>query len=284
MNTSRGWEDAIRSYLRGQRAADAPMTTLNTRRQHLEHLARRVDAGPWELTSDALLDYVTAQSWARETRRSRRVTFLSFWRWAIDDGRAIANPADALPHVRAAEPHPMPVPDGMYLAALARADDEERLWIDLAAEHGLRRAEIAVVHSSDLVPTLIGYDLRVHGKGGKPRDVPLTSAMERALLARSEAQGAGFLFGGDVDGHVSPRWVGRRVGRLLEAPYTIHKLRHRAATRFYVFSGGDVYVVARLMGWANPAMVPVYVAMPDERLRATVERASRGGAPLTRAA
>ena len=50
---------------------------------------------------------------------------------------------------------------------------------------------------------------------------------------------------------------------------------HRAATRFWEHSAGDPYVVAELMGWANLAMVRVYVAIPSERLRAVVEGASR---------
>lgn len=166
---------------------------------------------------------------------------------------------------------PRPVPDRVYLEALIRADDDEALWIDLAAEHGLRRAEIACIHSDDLVETLLGDDLVVHGKGNKRRAVPLTRPMARALRAR----GAGWLFPGDYEGHISPRWLGARVSRLLEGNWTIHKLRHRAATRFWTLADADPYAVADLMGWANLAMVRTYVKQPDDRLRRIVEGASR---------
>jgi len=95
--------------------------------------------------------------------------------------------------------------------------------------------------------------------------------MYRALAARGE----GWLFPGDDDGHISPRWFGKRVNRLLELPWTIHKLRHRAATQFWLAADGDAYAVAELMWWANIAMVRTYVQIPDTRLRGIVEGASR---------
>jgi len=270
------WAEAIDKYVKAHRARGDAETTLYTRRQHLEHMARRVELGPWEIDGDALVDYAGAQPWARETRRGRRATFDSFYRWAKRTGRIKRNPVKTMERVRAGEPSPNPVPDAVYLAALFRADADEALWIDLAADHGLRRAEIARIHSDDLIPTLLGYDLLVHGKGNKIRRVPLTSAMHRALADR----GAGWVFPGEIDGHVSPRWVGVRVGRLLDGTWTIHKLRHRAATRFWVVSGGDSYAVAELMGWANVNMVRTYVQLPATRLREIVEGAARAGSAL----
>jgi integrase len=74
---------------------------------------------------------------------------------------------------------------------------------------------------------------------------------------------------------VSPRWIGKRIARLLPGDWTIHKLRHRAATRFDEASGGDNYAVARLMGWSNLNMVPVYVKRRDDHLRGIVQAAAR---------
>lgn len=274
------WSTAIDDYLAAQRAAGYPPTTLYTRRQHLQHLARRAHTGPWQLTGDDLTGYAAAQNWERETRRGRRVTFVSFWSWATTTGRTSTDPTATLPRVKATDPNPRPVPDRVYLEALMRADHDERLWIDLAAEHGLRRAEIARIHSRDITPTLLGYDLDVHGKGGRRRLVPLTPTMARELLAK----GDGYVFPGDEDGHVSARWLGKRVGRLLDGAWTIHKLRHRAAARFWAISGGDPYLVASLMGWANLNMVPVYVPKPTDRLRAVVLGASRAHSPVRQTA
>jgi len=277
---SPSWALAIHAYLTAQAGTGAPRTTLYTRRQHLQHLARRVESDPWALTTDDLLGYMAAQNWERETRRGRRTTFASFWGWAVSTGRTDRNPVDGVAKVRPGDPNPRPVPDRVYLEALVRADADEAVWIDLAAEHGLRRAEIACIHDHDMIETLLGHDLVVHGKGGKLRTVPLTRAMARTLLARAHQLGGGYLFPGDDDGHISPRWLGKRVNDLLEGDWTIHKLRHRAATRFWVQSQGDPYAVADLMGWASLNMVRVYVKLPDDRLRGIVEGASRAGRPL----
>jgi integrase/recombinase XerC len=271
MTISDAWVGAIAAYLRAQRGAGWKPTTLYARRQQLEHLARRVGPDPWSVTGDDIEDYVGEQEWAQNTRRSRYAALVGFYDWGVRRGHVSASPAVVLPQVAAAEPYPNPVPDDVYLAALLRADADEALWIDLAAEHGLRRAEIAQVHSDDLRPTLLGWDLTVHGKGGKLRVVPLTSPMAGALLER----GAGYAFPGGDHGHVSPRWLGRRVSLLLGGVWTIHKLRHRAASRFWVMSGEDPYAVADLMGWANLNMVRVYVRLPSDRLRRVVEGASK---------
>lgn len=279
MTLSPAWSGAIESYLMAQRAAGWKPTSVYARKQQLEHLARRVGPDPWKVTRDDLEGYVGGQEWAQNTRRSRYAAIAGFYGWGRRRGLIKRNPSKVLPEIDAAPPDPNPVPDDVYMAALSRADADEALWIDLAAEHGLRRCEIAVIHSDDLVPTLLGWDLTVHGKGGKRRVVPLVSAMASALLER----GAGYAFPGAVDGHVSPRWLGRRISVLLGGPWTIHKLRHRAATRFWSLAGGDQYAVAELMGWANLNMVPVYVRLPSDRLRSIVDGASKWR-PLERAA
>ncbi|MFJ3423583.1 tyrosine-type recombinase/integrase [Leifsonia aquatica] len=233
------------------------------------------------MTTDDIAGYIASQNWERETLRGRRTTLASFYSWGVARGYIESDPTEPIAKVKPGSPNPRPVPDRVYLAALARADEVEAIWIDLAAEHGLRRAEIAVIHENDLAETLLGHDLQVHGKGGTDRIVPLTRAMARALLARADALGNTYLFPGDDHGHVSPRWLGKRVNMLLDGDWTIHKLRHRAATRFWINSEGDPYAVADLMGWASLNMVRTYVKIPDDRLRSIVEGASRTGRPLT---
>lgn len=280
MTISGEWATAIQDYLDAITAAGHRPNTIAARRQQLQHLARRVEVGPWALDHRQLVAYLGAQEWARETRRNRVSGIEGFYDWAAQRKLIArkARPTKGLAKLKPSDPQPRPVPDQVYLEALIRADPDEALWIDLAAEHGLRRAEIACMHSTDIVPTLLGYDLIVHGKGGKDRLVPLTAAMARALLERGE----GWLWPGNDGGHVSARWLGKRVNRLLSGAWTIHKLRHRAATRFYVTAQGDPYVVAELMGWASIAMVRTYVKLPDDRLRNVVESASRTGVPIVR--
>lgn len=259
-----GWAVAIAEYARAQAAAGASPNTIHSRIQHLQQLARSVDVDPWELTTESLLDWAGAQTWANETRRGRYNTFRSFWGWAKAAKRTKRDIAKRLPKVRPGDANPRPVPDRVYRKAMMRASDRERLWLELAHDHGLRRGEVAEVHSSDVFEDLIGHSLLVHGKGSKDRVVPLTPSMAQRLLELPE----GWAFPGDYDGHLSPRWIGKRVTMLLGGDWTMHKLRHSAGTRFYLH--GDLAIAQKLLGHASPATTMIYVKLPDERLRNTV--------------
>ncbi len=262
--TPSAWSEAIQAYLTAQRASGAPSTTCNTRRQHLEHLARRVDAGPWSLTADELVTYAGEQVWKAETRRGRRTTFRSFYAWAHATGRAESNVALALPRVKPAQARPRPTPDRVYRAALANADDRLKLILRLAHDAGLRRAEIAQVHSRDLFEDLHGWSLRVHGKGDKERDITLTPRL--ALELRTLPPG--WAFPGDDGGHLSPRWVGKLAAKVLPDHWTLHTLRHSFGTR--VFAASDLAVAQEALGHASPATTRIYVEVPNDRIRAAV--------------
>lgn len=259
------WIRIIELYLTAQLVLGSPLTTLTTRRQHLEHLARRVTTPPAETTGETLVAYVESQQWARETKRGRRTTLLSFFGWAVEAGHLPSNPALMLPRVKPGSPNPMPAPDRVYREALIKASARERLMLQLAAEMGLRRAEVARVHTSDLFEDLVGWSLVVHGKGDKDRVVPASPRIVTALRAMP----AGYVFPGDDDGHLSPRWVGKLVTNLLEGNWTMHKLRHRFATMAYGIDR-DAFTVQELLGHASPATTRLYVKVPNEALRRTV--------------
>lgn len=53
------WRKAIEGYLAHERAGGKRTSTSSARRQHLEHLARRVNVGPWQVTADILSDGVS---------------------------------------------------------------------------------------------------------------------------------------------------------------------------------------------------------------------------------
>lgn len=127
-----------------------------------------------------------------ETRRGVRASLTRFYGWGVATGLTEANPAASLPKVRAAAPSPRPAPEIAYREALTRADDRGRLILRLAAEVGMRRAEVAQVHSRDLIEDLEGWSLIVHGKGGRQRVVPLPDA----IAAEIRRRGQGYLFPG----------------------------------------------------------------------------------------
>lgn len=276
MRTLHIWAAEVEGYLAAKRAGGAPTTTLYTRRQHLMHLAIRVEATPWELTADELVTYAAAQRWEPETRRGRRQTFLSFWRWANDAGKTTANPALRLDRVAPRPPSPRPIPERIFKEALVMAPERERLMLRLAGDMGMRRSEVAVVHprndveehsvwDDELGDWVSAWCLRVHGKGSKERTVPLTPLLTAALRSADD----GYLFPGNDHGHLSPRWVGRLIADLLPDPWTMHSLRHRFATKAYAIDN-DAFTVQQLLGHASPVTTRMYVRVPDASLRRTV--------------
>lgn len=266
------WADAIGNWIRHLRAGGMRRDTLYTYRQRLERTARHVGIpDPWTVTDEDLLDYFGEQDeWETETRRGHRTSLRSFYAWGAERGHIDRSPALTLPRVKPAEPNPMPAPDSAYLPALAAADDREVLMLRLAAEHGMRRGEIVLVNTAtDLIEDLLGWSLLVHGKGGKERVVPLLDEVAALLLELQR----GWAFPGGVGGHMSARWCGTLVNRLLPGTWTIHKLRHRAATQWWESSEHDLLLVAELLGHASTDTTMRYVKSAQTRHRSVVNKA-----------
>lgn len=252
------WVPALVRWVLELEATGRSPASVALRRAHVSQLARAVRSSPAELDVEELLAYLASRSWARETRRSHRASLRSFFHSCDRDDLV-----ELVPRVTPAEPLPRPTPDAELAAAMALADDRTRLVLRLAAEAGLRRGEIAQIHAHDLGRDLLGDELLVHGKGGKLRTVPLDAGLAGAVRRRAAG---GWLFPGGVDGHLSARRVGELAVGVLPAPWTLHSLRHRFATRAHDATG-DLVAVSRLLGHASVATTQRYVATGADRLR-----------------
>jgi integrase/recombinase XerC len=266
------WESAIYDFLSDREAAGKPATSRRSYKSALEHLARGVTGGPFEQTRSTLREFIVAHpEWSNETRRSRRGTMVLFYDWAMEEGLMSVNPARQLPKVRASKPHPKPAPSDAYQRALQLAAPRERLMLRLSHEMGLRRAEVARIHSRDLWEDYGGgYVLAVHGKGSKVREMPVPDSLARELTQLPE----GFVFPGKRDGHLSAEYVGKRVAELLPGEIHMHHLRHSYATRLYQATG-DIVLVQGALGHANPNTTMSYVLTDNmSKLRAQMEAMS----------
>lgn len=148
--------------------------------------------------------------------------------------------------------------------------------LTLAAEAGLRRAEIARVHRCDLTRGPAGAELLVHGKGGKLRVVPigddLAAAIEKGVDQIDIPDG--WLFSGTDDGHLLPRWVGKLMAGALPDHWTAHTLRHRFATRAYRGSR-NLRAVQTLLGHSSVATTERYTAVDHDEIRAAAMASRR---------
>ena len=256
------WREYIEIWLDMLRAAGQSAETVATRRRQIGVASRGLGGSPLSTDRDRLLEWFAAQEWMPETRKGYRAALTGFFGWLRTSGRRQDDPSDVLPSVRRPKAHPRPCPDRVIIAAMGRATPAERLMIRLGCEAGLRRSEIAAVHSRDVTDDLVGKSLIVRGKGDRQRIVPLPGDLAQAVLDAD-----GYLFPGRWGGHVEKSYVGRHLSRLLGRGWGPHSLRHRYTTRMYE-STGDLYVVAELLGHESVETTQRYVAMPSERLRA----------------
>lgn len=260
------WAGLVDAYLASEAGAGRSPATLATRRWHLAFMAHGLRCAPARVTTAGILAWFGRQAWSIETRRSYRNTAVSFFGWAYRAGHVPTNPAAELPVMRAAAPAPRPAPDAVWSAAIAGADPRVRLMLRLAAEAGLRRAEIARVHRRDLTRGPAGAELLVHGKGGKLRVVPLGDDLAAAIAGSTHSIG-GYLFPGTDDGHLTPQHVGKLMAGALPDHWTAHTLRHRFATRAYRGSR-NLRAVQTLLGHSSVATTERYTAVDNDEIRA----------------
>lgn len=258
------WPAALEGYFTAMRAAGRSPGTIRLHRHYLGLLADAQRA-PWRVTTGDLQQLLGVEHWAPETRKGARSVFRGFYRWGHGAGLVDVDPAAGLDPVRVPKAVARPAPEHVVLAALVAADARTRLLILLAAYAGLRCAEIARVHSGDVIVDV----LRVHGKGGKTRDVPLEPG---ELLDRLRIVD-GWVFPGGTSGHLSPGHVSRLLSVALPAGWTGHTLRHRMATRAYRGTR-DLLAVSAVLGHSRPETTQRYILLPDDAVRAAVAAAA----------
>jgi integrase/recombinase XerC len=262
------WGTALAEWRDWLVVAGRPQSTIKLRMYQMRRFAEE-HKHPWKVTNRAVTEWLAAQSWSSESRRSYRSALRSFYGWGVLAGHTDTNPALLLPAIKPSEPRPRPTPEQVLSTALAKADPRVRLIILLAAKQGLRRGEIAQIHSSDVTKGLSGWSLRVHGKGNKDRVVPLHDDIAWMLRELNE----GWAFPSQLGGHISPRWVGTLVKRMMPEGWTTHCLRHRFATIAYSGSR-DLLAVQELLGHSKPETTRRYVQLPDDAMRAAMKWAA----------
>lgn len=263
--------DLLEGWAAWMRTAGRPRTTIGLRTYHVTRAARELPVPLIDATDGDLVAWLGGQDWAPATRRSYRASLVQFYRWVVASGFRMDNPAALLPSVSVPRGRPRPAPDTVFRAALDAADPRARLAMLLAGQCGLRRGEIAGLHTDNLEHDLVGYSLRVVGKGGHTRMVPLPD-QDRALEFLLRRPDPGWVFPSPAGGHLTAEHVGKIVSRALPPGWTCHTLRHRFATTVYR-NTRDIRGVQELLGHAKPETTAIYTLVPSSDLRAAVNTA-----------
>jgi integrase/recombinase XerD len=233
-----------------------------------------------------LLAYIAARhAGSRATSANRRLTvFKRFYRWALRERLADADPTLRLRNAKQPLRVPRTLSEAQVEALLAAPDTDkplglrDRAMLELLYACGLRVSELVTLKTVQL--GLAEGCLRVTGKGSKERLVPFG---EEALawLQRYLADARGAILAGQASDALFVTARGGAMTRQMfwklikahalragiDAPLSPHTLRHAFATHL-LNHGADLRAVQMLLGHADISTTTIYTHVARERLRA----------------
>lgn len=148
---------------------------------------------------------------------------------------------------------------------------------------GMRLSELCGIDLRDLDESL--RSLRVFGKGAKERIVYLNAACRdalteylkvRSLLLDSSSSAEPALFLSSRGNRISEKTVQWMVGKYLKLAgleskgYSVHKLRHTAATLMYQSGNVDVRVLKDILGHEQLNTTQIYTHISDEQMESAM--------------
>ncbi|WP_370867949.1 tyrosine recombinase XerC [Phenylobacterium sp.] len=208
----------------------------------------------------------------------------------LDRRLGVANAAVTLvrgPRIKPGAPRPVTEDQARGMIAEPGLDPDREDWeasrdaavLTLLYGCGLRISEALSLRRADAP---LGEGLRITGKGGKTRLVPVLPAVAEAVAAYLDDQPfvlapEDALFRAKRGGPLSPRHVQATVqvlrGRLgLPASATPHALRHSFATHL-LGAGADLRSIQELLGHASLSTTQRYTEVDAERLLAVYSKA-----------
>lgn len=273
------------SYLRSEKRA-SPHTISAAEHDLAQFLAACGKAG---IDRQGQLDIHFVRQWVAHLHRggrnprtvARMLSSVRSWlRRESALGRLAANPAQAVRPPKAKRTLPRSVEADVLIGALDQGVDVNSAWalrdhaiVELLYSSGMRLSELQALD----VPGLVMPDeVRVFGKGGKTRIVPIGGKARTALdawLARRQnlaAPGERALFIARGGRRLTARGIQLRVAQWakrsgLPVHLHPHRLRHAFATHL-LENSGELRAVQELLGHANLATTQIYTALDWKHL------------------
>jgi site-specific recombinase XerD len=291
------WPEALRSFDAGLRARGMGEKTRHAYGVDLGQLAEWAEAqglGPADLGPRDLRRFaaVLSERGAAKTTVGRKLAATrSFYRQLVERGRLEANPADLVATPKPDSYLPRVLKPGEVATLLERMpagsplELRDRAMFELAYAAGLRAEELVNLDTASIDPD--AEEVRVEGKGGRTRVVPVGEPAWRALddyLARGRpglAAGATrperALFLSKSGRRLATSDVRRRL-RLsvrraaLQGGVSPHTLRHSFATHL-LEGGADLRAIQELLGHASISTTQTYTRVESRRLKKAYARA-----------
>lgn len=139
----------------------------------------------------------------------------------------------------------------------------------------MRRSEIAQVAYDDLFKTAEGWVIRVLGKGGHERHVPVPDSLALDIMYHQSVHHGKWLFPNPSNPfkHLTPNHLAKLVSREMPRGMTTHSLRHRAGTKAYAVTR-DLRAVQEFLGHAHSTTTEIYTHVPAASIRAAMDAAA----------
>jgi site-specific recombinase XerD len=213
--------------------------------------------------------------------RSRKVSSLrAFFKFLTNKtGKLKVNPVEELetPKLKKTLPKYLTLEQSISLLSKAEGPYKERDYcmLVLFLNCGMRLSELVGLNLSDVRHG--SSTLKITGKGNKERIVYLNEAcldaLKRYIAVRPKnVIDKNALFISKQNKRISPKTVQYIVKKYLaeidlDGPgYSVHKLRHTAATLMYQYGHVDIRVLKDILGHENLGTTQIYTHLSDEQM------------------
>ena len=240
----------------------------------------------------AFISYLATELRSKSATRARKVSSIRiFFKYLSAKAKLIeVNPAQNLetPKLDKRTPKYLTLEDSKKLLDVASDEDNRNSERDYAITTlflncGMRLSELVNINIKD-----IQFDdckMTVIGKGNKERTIYLNNACMRAIsqyLSVRPKEGIEYkskdaLFLSERRERISNRTVQYIVKKELQKAgldtnkYSVHKLRHTAATLMYQYGNVDIRALQELLGHASISTTESYTHVANEQVRNAVE-------------
>ncbi|MDO5707442.1 MAG: tyrosine recombinase XerC [Andreesenia angusta] len=237
----------------------------------------------------AYISYVDDKRDNKNSTKARKVASIrSFFNYLYDIRKIIDNnPATQLesPKINSRQPIYLSLPEAERLLDTVKeagGKNKERDYaiITLFLNCGLRLSELV---SIDL-DKIRGDILTVIGKGDKERTIYLNIACVEAIndyievRPKERLKEPKALFISRQRNRLNEKTVQHMVKKYIKLAgldpdkYSVHKLRHTAATLMYKYGDVDIRALQQILGHENVSTTQIYTHVDDDRLRDAISR------------
>jgi integrase/recombinase XerC len=231
-------------------------------------------AGPAAVDRLVLRRYLAYLGTRRLAKRSiarKAAALRRYFAWLARTGAIPADPSGRLtaPRGEGRLPHVLKDTEVDALLGVAAGDGDaagpvglrDLAVLELLYGSGLRVGELCGLRPPDV--DLGRRQVRVWGKGGKQRQLPMSEPAVEAVQADA-------LFLNRRGHRLTPRDVRRIIDRRAASPTHPHALRHTFATHL-LDGGADLRAVQELLGHSDLATTQLYTHVSKERLRSVYD-------------